>query len=263
MGIKDGSGSPARTNAADNVIGGQILIGILLLGGWEAAGFIYGAVWISRPSLVLIKIFEWLQGDLYFHFFTTITEMLVGLVLGTMLGAVAGLALGRLPLLAITLRPIIVTLYSVPLITLAPLLIMFFGLDMMPKIVLVMIVVFFLLFFNTFSGAEAVDQDLISSIELMGATRRERFQKVIAPACMVWIIGGIKIALPYALVAATVGEMLAARRGLGFLLSQSAAQFNMTSLYAALLILGLLGFLVSEVAAHLEQWLLRWRHTSH
>lgn len=223
---------------------------------------IYGPLWISRPSLVLIKIFQWLQGDLYVHFFTTITEMLVGLMFGTMLGAVAGLVLGRQRLLAMTLRPIIVTLYSVPLITLAPLLIMFFGLDMMPKIILVSIVVFFLMFFNTFSGAEGVDQDLISSMELMGATRREQFQKVIAPACMVWIIGGIKIALPYALVAATVGEMLAARQGLGLLLSQSAAQFNMTSLYAALFILGVLGFLVSEVAAHLERWLLRWRHGS-
>jgi NitT/TauT family transport system permease protein len=124
----------------------------------------------------------------------------------------------------------------------------------------VTIVVFFLLFFNTFAGAGSVDQDLIAQVELMGSTPREIFQKIVAPACMAWIIGGIKIALPYALVAATTGEMLAARRGIGFLISDAASQFDMTSLYAALFILMLLGLAVSETAAWCERHLLRWRH---
>jgi len=147
----------------------------------------------------------------------------------------------------------------VPLVALAPLFIMFFGLDMLPKIILVSIVVFFLLFFNTFTGAGEVDNDLIGSISLMGSTPRENFQKVVAPACMAWIIGGVKIALPYALVAATTGEMLAARRGLGFLLSDAASSFNMTGLYAALVILMLLGLAVAEAAVRMERYLLRWR----
>jgi NitT/TauT family transport system permease protein len=137
---------------------------------------------------------------------------------------------------------------------------MFFGLDMLPKIVLVTIVVFFLMFFNTFSGASSVDDDLIAQVELMGSTRQEKFRKVVAPACMAWIIGGIKTALPFALVAATTGEMLAARRGVGYLLSDAASQFDMTSLYAALFILMLLGLAVAETAAWGERHLLRWRH---
>jgi NitT/TauT family transport system permease protein len=105
-----------------------------------------------------------------------------------------------------------------------------------------------------------VDTDLIAQVELMGSTRIETFRKVVTPACMVWIIGGIKTALPYALVAATTGEMLAARRGLGFLLSDAASQFDMTSLYSALFILMLLGLLVGEAANWTERHLLRWRH---
>ena len=70
------------------------------------------------------------------------------------------------------------------------------------------------------------------------------------------------MALPYALVAATTGEMLAARRGLGFLLSDAASQFDMTGLYAALVVLMLLGLAVSEAAAWLERRLLRWRHAA-
>jgi NitT/TauT family transport system permease protein len=255
-------GARLAPRESDSVLGWQILTGVLLLASWEAVGIIYGSTWTSRPSLVAVKIFQWLQGDLYIHVLTTATEMVVGLAIGTTLGTLAGLILGRFPPLALTLRPIILGLYSIPLIALAPLLIMFFGLDMLPKIVLIAAVVFFLLFFNTLSGAEAVDEDLIESLDLMGSTKREEFQKIVAPACMTWIIAGIKNALPYALVAATTGEMLAARRGLGYLLSQAAAQFNMTALYAVLFILMLMGLLTSELAARLERWLLRWRHVA-
>jgi NitT/TauT family transport system permease protein len=229
---------------------------------WEIAGAATGSIWISRPSLIGAQLLRWVRGDLYVHVATTLTEVVVGLLFGVAGGILAGLWFGRSPVLAGVMRPIIVAFYSVPLIALTPLFIMFFGLDMEPKIILVAIVVFFLLFFNTFAGAQEVDADLIAAVDLMGSTTRERFQKVIAPACLVWIIGGIKVALPYALVAATTGEMLAARRGLGFLLSDAASQFDMTALYAALVLLMLLGLAVSETAAWLERHLLRWRHAA-
>jgi sulfonate transport system permease protein len=238
----------------------QVGVGLLLLTGWEAIGRLTGGTWTSHPSLIAAKLAAWLQGSLYLHLATTLTEVVTGLAFGVTLGTIAGLALGRSPVFAGIVRPIVVAFYSVPLVALAPLFIMFFGLDMLPKIVLVGIVVFFLLFFNTFAGATSVDQDLIAQINLMGSNRRERFQKVVAPACAPWIIGGIKTAMPYALVASTTGEMLAARRGLGFLLSDAASQFDMTSLYAALFILMLLGLALSELTARTERHLLRWRH---
>jgi NitT/TauT family transport system permease protein len=238
----------------------QIVVGIALLAGWEVVGRVSGGAWTSRPSLIAAKLAVWLHGSVYPHVATTLTEVVTGLAFGATLGVLAGLSLGRSPVAAGILRPIVIAFYSIPLVALAPLFIMFFGLDMLPKIVLVTLVVFFLLFFNTFAGATSVDHDLIAQVELMGSTRREKFQKVVAPACMAWIIGGIKTALPYALVAATTGEMLAARRGLGFLLSDAASQFDMTSLYSALFILMLLGLAASEVASWSERHLLRWRH---
>jgi NitT/TauT family transport system permease protein len=244
----------------DSIVLWQLAAGIALLAGWEAVGRLHGTQWTSEPSLIVAKLAQWAQGDLYIHFLTTLTEVITGLFIGSAFGILAGLLFGRSPLLSVILRPIIVAFYSVPLIALAPLFIMFFGLDMLPKIVLVTIVVFFLLFFNTFAGATSVDPELIAQVELMGSTRREKFQKVVAPACMAWIVGGIKTALPYALVAATTGEMLAARRGLGFLLSDAASQFDMTSLYAALFILMIMGLVVSEIAASSERHILRWRH---
>jgi len=248
------------TRRFDPIILWQIAVGVLLLVGWEFVGRVTGGTWTSRPSLIAAKLAVWLQGSIYPDIATTLTEVVTGLVAGTMAGVLAGLLLGRSPITAGILRPIVVAFYSVPLVALAPLFIMFFGLDMLPKIVLVTIVVFFLLFFNTFAGASTVDRELIAQVQLMGSTRREIFQKVVAPASTAWIIGGIKTALPYALVAATTGEMLAARRGLGFRLSDAASQFDMTSLYSALFILMLLGLAVSEIATWGERRILRWRH---
>ena len=246
----------------DNVLLWQVGVVVGLLATWEVAGRLAGTDQVSSPSSIVGQIVNWLGGELYPHLFTTLGELALGMTIGSSFGILAGLVLGRMPLAAIILRPIIVGFYSVPLVTLAPLFIMFFGLGLLPKVVLVAIVTFFLLFFNTFTGAQQVDADYLQTLDLMGATRFEQFRKVIAPATAVWIIGGIKIALPYALVATITGELLATRAGLGFLLSRAAERFDMTSLYAVLLILMAIGLVLSEAALRLEQRLLRWREAA-
>ena len=153
----------------DPIILWQVGVGIAMLAAWEASGRFFGTQWTSEPSLIAARLAQWAQGELYLHFITTLTEVVTGLCIGSLFGILPGLVLGRSPLLSVILRPIIVAFYSVPLIALAPLFIMFFGLDMLPKIVLVTIVVFFLLFFNTFAGAQSVDHDLIAQVELMGS----------------------------------------------------------------------------------------------
>jgi NitT/TauT family transport system permease protein len=150
-------------------------------------------------------------------------------------------------------------LYSVPLVTLAPLFIFWFGLGLMPKIILVAIVTFFLLFFTTFSGAQTIDRDLIDNYRLLGATRAELVRKLIAPACLAWILSGMKIALPYSLIAAVVGEMLLARAGLGYLLMNASQQIDMTGMFAALFILMLVGVAVGESVNWVERRAMRWR----
>jgi len=248
--------------ARDSVVVWQLALGVALLAAWEALGRSGGERWVSEPSLIAVKIWTWLGGSLYVHLRATVAELVVGFVIGTSLGILAGMIVGRSPVLATILRPIIVGLYSVPLVSLAPLFIMFLGWGLLPKIVLVAIVTFFLLFFNTFTGAERIDRDLVESMEIMGANRREIFRKVVAPAISVWIVGGMKIAVPYALVATVTGELLATRAGLGYLLSQATEQFDMTSIYAVLLILMVIGLLLSEAAARIERRVLRWRHAA-
>lgn len=241
----------------------QIAFGVGLLVVWYACGLVFGVAWISSPTLVARKLAGWFSsGAIYAHILTTVTEMVVGLMVGVVLGTICGLLLGMSRLVSTVLRPIVFAVYSVPLVSLAPLLLMIFGIDMLPKIVLVATVVFFLVLFNTMKGVEMVDPDMIDVLKVMGAKWHESFWKVLLPGCMVWILSGVKVALPFALVAATVGEMMASRRGLGLVLSESGQKFDVTAIYAVLLILTMLGLLVAETGTRLEGSLLRWRKKS-
>jgi NitT/TauT family transport system permease protein len=232
---------------------------LVFLIAWELFGRLVDSTWTSQPSQVAMQIAEWAQDGLAWHIVVTLTEMAVGLAIGVPGGILLGLWLGRSPRAAGLLYPFVVVLNSVPVVALAPLLIMWFGLGMQPKIALVALVSFLLLFFNTFAGAQAVDRDWIDSLELMGATRREQFRMAVAPACVTWIFAGLKNALPYALIAATIGEMMVARAGLGFLITSASAIFDMTALYAVLVVLMLLGAAINLLTERSEAWFLRWR----
>lgn len=240
----------------------QVLLALAIVGLWEWAGRSLGHSWTSLPSLIFMRLIEWGSTDLAHHITVTLTEIAIGLVIGGTSGVLIGLLLGRSLVLGTVFRPIIVGFYSVPIITLAPLFILWFGLDMAPKIVLVTVSAFFLLFFNTFSGVQAIDRDIVLSMRLMGASPSEEFRKIIAPGAMTWIISGVKIALPYAFAAAVTGELLASRDGLGSLLSKAAAQFDMTGLYSALVVLMVMGIVASALAVAVERWMLRWRHAA-
>jgi NitT/TauT family transport system permease protein len=242
---------------------GRLGVAATLLLVWAVAARATGSVWLSSPTRVAARLLEWARGSLYVNLGITLEEIVVGVAVGTMVGAVCGLLLGRSPGIARLLRPLIVALYNLPLLALAPLFIMLFGLGFMPAVVLVSVVVFFLVFFNTFSGAEAVDEDIIRSLQIMGANRPELFRKVIGPASVAWISSGLKIALPYSLAAATTGEMLAGGNGIGGVLTAAAQQFDMTAMYAALIVLAAVGVLLNVAATRMESWLLRWRHASH
>ena len=251
--------SDAASPGPGRIVLWQLATGLALLLGWEVLGQAGGERWVSRPLLIGERLLDWAGSVLAPHLAVTLAELAAGLTIGTLAGTLAGLVLGRMPVAAAILRPVIVGFYSVPLVALAPLFIMFFGLGLLPKIVLVAIVVFFLLFFTTFAGAQAIEQDMVDAVAIMGARRGEVFRKVVLPASVAWILAGLRLAVPYALVAAITGELLATRAGIGFLISQAAERFDVTALYAALMILMLLGLALNEAAARAERRILRWR----
>src|SRR5262249_7194945 len=127
------------------------------------------------------------------------------------------------------------------------------------KLVLVSVVVFFLVFYNTHAGAADVDRELVDVMRLMGARKRQIVAKVVLPSALIWIFTGMKMSIPYALIAAVVAEIMASNRGIGYLIQFSAGQFDTDGVFTALLVLMVVSTSTYSLLKRSEAILLRWK----
>jgi NitT/TauT family transport system permease protein len=210
------------------------------------------AIWAS-----LVKIT--LNGQLAFHAWITIQETLAGFLIGAAGGIVLGFAIGRYPPLAEVLDPFIIAIYSVPKVALAPLFIVWFVIGIFMKIVLAAVTVLFIVFFNTLAGVRNVDRDLVDAVWLMGAKPRDILFKVLVPSAMSWALTGVRISIPYALIGAIIGELIASNRGIGYLISSAASAYDTAGVFAALIVLTVLAMLLNAVVDEIDRRLSKWK----
>lgn len=235
-----------------------VLLGFL--GLWEVgADRAIPAFFISRPSRILGVFASWVgDGSLFFHAGITATEAFAGFLLGGVVGVAVGLVLGRLTWLAEVVDPFITAFYSLPKLALAPLFILWLGIGMDMKIVFTATIVFFLVFLNTYTGVRNVSRELVAILRLMGANERQVMTKVIVPSAITWVFAGLRISVPYALVGAVVGELVASNRGLGYLLANSAGRFDTAGVFAALVAIVILSAMLNSAvtfgATHAMPW---------
>jgi NitT/TauT family transport system permease protein len=243
------------------IMGWRLLIIVVGLSFWQfASGRLIKSFWISSPSEIWRQLVDWVvTGDLWIHLEVTLIETIMGFVLGAIAGVLFGLALGLNRRLAAVLDPFIVAFYSLPKIALAPLFILWFGVGLASKVVLATFVVFFLVFYNTYAGTLAVEQELVDVLRLMGASKAQIIRKVILPSALIWIFTGMKSSVPYALIGAVVGEMMASNRGLGYLIQAAAGQYDTGGVFAALFVLMIIATGLHELLKQSERIMLRWR----
>lgn len=240
-----------------------VLFGVLI-GLWE---FGVRVGWIdpyftSQPSEIVKRLVEWAEnGSLAQHVPITILEAFLGFTLGTLAGGIAGFVFGWFSKVADLLDPFIVAIYSLPKVALAPLFILWFGIGIETKIILTAVIVFFLVFFNTYAGVRDTSRELIDIIRLMGAGTGQILWRVVLPSALTVIFVGLRVSVPYALIGAVVGEMMASNRGIGFLLTYSTGQFDTAGAFAALLILVIISTAFNGVIVASEKYLLRWKKT--
>jgi NitT/TauT family transport system permease protein len=238
---------------------------VLLVAGvalWQAgsnAGLFDPGV-IPSPLAIWQHLAKWtLDGTLWFESWITIQETVAGFVAGTFGGIVLGFAIGRYPALAEVLDPYILAIYSVPKVALAPLFVVWFGIGIWMKIVLAAVTVVFIVFFNTLAGVRNVDRDLVDAVWLMGAKPRDVLLKVLVPSAMSWALTGVRIAIPYALIGAIIGELIASNRGIGYLIASAASGYDTAGVFAALIVLTILAMLLNAIVDEIDRRLSKWK----
>jgi NitT/TauT family transport system permease protein len=252
---KRAPGRPVMVNAY------RLMLLIVLLVIWQtAAGTLVPEFFISRPSAIFERLYEWAaDGSLFYNGAITAAEALLGFLIGSACGLVLAIFLGRSKLLSDVLNPFIMAFYSLPKVALAPLFILWIGIGFPMKVILTATIVFFLVFLNTYAGVRDVSRELIAIVKLMGATEGQVLRKVVIPSALTWMFAGLRISVPYALIGAIVGELMASNRGLGAMLISAQGQFDTAGVFAALIAISALSFLLNAAVKFAEVKSMPWQ----
>lgn len=213
------------------------------------------------PSAVAGTLAElFVRGDIWSHLQATFLAALLGLLLGLALGVVLGFTAALVPVLAELLEPLMMLLNAIPRVILAPLFVIWLGIDLGSKIALALVLVTVLIFFAVYSGIKEVDTRLVERVQTLGGNRWVLLREVYVPSVTAWVMGNLKVAVGFAFTGAVVGEFVASTRGLGYLLQFAQSTYN-ASLTLGLIILIMSFVLVLFGASEwLERHLLRWRY---
>ncbi|MBI3090584.1 MAG: ABC transporter permease [Candidatus Tectomicrobia bacterium] len=251
---------PPRLPFRTAVFAGRFGFSLLILLLWQLFSVVFGAFWVSSPLFIAERLLALAaSGNLFLHAYATLQESFFGFVVGAALGIGLPFLLRLLPTLAGILDPYLSAAMGVPKLALAPLLILWFGIDMLSKVVFVAVIVFFLFFFNTWSGIRSVDPGLVKVAQVLGAKQRHLSREIVWNTALPFIFAGAKIAMPRAISAAVVGEFIAADRGLGFYINDARGLFDSTGIFAGVIVVTIIIVLVNAGQNRLHRRLLSWR----
>lgn len=236
-----------------------LLLIVLLVVAWQAGTWLTGVPkWLLPSPLQVVLAGIGARGLLGPHTWQTLKETWLGLGLSLVVGLALALAIDFSALLRRTLYPVLVASQTVPILALAPLLIIWFGYGILPKVIVVALVCFFPIVVSTADGLRVADPDLIALLRAMGASRRQIFTKVRFPGALPSFFSGLKIAITYSVVGAVIGEWVGASQGLGIFMIRSSKNFLTDRVFAAIAITSLLSILMFGAVMLLERSLLPW-----
>ena len=190
----------------------------------------------------------------------TIEEAVVGFGLAALLGLLTALAIRYSPLLERTIYPLVIASQTLPVLALAPVLVILLGFTVLPKLIVVCLICFFPITVNAVDGFKSADPDLLNLMRTFGAGRWTLFRQVEWPAALPSIFSGLKVAVTFSVVGALFGEWVGSSEGLGWYMIQAKAQFDTAGVFAAMILLTVIGISLFAVVALAERLLLPWYH---
>ena len=236
-----------------SVVGGLAL--------WELVSrvLVANSLFLAAPSQIAVAVVNLAHtGQLWHDVGVSAAEFALGYVIAAVLGIALGLAMAASVTAKQSLQPWVSGLYATPIIALAPLFILWFGIGIWSKVIVVISLVIFPVAINTEAGLRTTSERLIEMLRSFGATPRQIFVKVSLPSAVPFILAGLKLGIGRGLIGVVVAELFGSRAGLGNLISQSADAFNMPELFAGVVVLAFAGIVMTAGFGWLEGRLVPW-----
>lgn len=235
------------------------VLGGLLLWEFVSRFVVANALFLAAPSEIMVAIYKLaVSGQLWHHIGISAAEFALGYVTASILGIALGLVMASSATMKQALQPWVSGLYATPTIALAPLFILWFGIGIWSKVIVVISLVLFPVTINTEAGLRTTSERLIEMLRSFGATRRQIFVKVSLPSAVPFILAGLKLGIGRGLIGVVVAELFGSRAGLGRLISEAADAFNMPELFAGVVILAFAGIVMTAGFGWLEGKLVPW-----
>lgn len=233
---------------------------VLLIGLWEAGVRLFHVppYLLPPPSRVIAVFFTQLP-LLLSHAGTTLVEISLGMLFGVAGGFLLAVLIFVSPPLERAIYPLVIASQMVPVFAIAPLLVVWFGYGLWPKVTVAALIVFFPIVVNTVDGLRSVNAETVDVMRSLGANRRWVFLSVRLPSSLPSLFSGLKVGVTLAVVGATIGEWIGAKSGLGYLMIQSNALLRIDRVFAAIGMLALIGLSLFAGIGMLERYVLRWR----
>ncbi|HMO30089.1 ABC transporter permease [Enterovirga sp.] len=214
----------------------------------------------STPLDVIARVIrEFGSPEIWRHLLITLEETILAFVLGAGAGILVGFLFARREILAAIFDPYIKAANALPRVVLAPIFALWFGLGIWSKVALGFTLVFFIVFFAVYQGVREVSPTVLANARMLGMNERQLLRHVYWPAALTWTFASLHTAVGFALVGAVVGEYLGASAGLGYKIQEAESVFDVTGVFAGMVILTIFVILIDSVVTMIENRLLVWR----
>lgn len=239
---------------------------VLTLIAWQVLPTVLDVPKFIIPTLsdCIVELGRMLSHEsLVSHTLSTALYTVLGFIIGSLLGAAMGYLLGMSEFWEKVLSPYILALQIAPKVAFAPLFIMWFGYNAIPKLLVTVLIVFFPVLVNVLQAMRTVDRDLVNLARAYNLSRWGVFMKVEMPSTLPNLFAGLRIASTLAVIGVTVGELVGGNTGLGFLISYGGGQANAAMVFNAIVLLTVIGFILYYAIAHAEERILHYLPKSH
>jgi len=234
---------------------------VVLLTIWELGGRRISPFLFATPSAIIGAAGQVIgSGELWKYLQVSLKVFLVGTVLGTLVGIVGGIAMARARLLDLALEPLVIALYSTPMVALIPLLVLWLGFGDSAKMAVIFLFTVFPILLNTYQGVKSVDPKLLEVARAYRSSERALWLDVILPSSLPFMVAGVRLAIGRGLVGMVVADLYTAVSGIGYLIVRYAQNIQIDRLFVPIVVLSLMGVTLVQGLRWLEAKVAPWQH---